>query len=146
MAEQLNDHATATAFLAMDHAGRQIVSVHSKISYAINWCGECIRAEAQQPLLLDHPDLPESDVTSFESATDLLVLACAYAPSPRHTQMLASIECGTWRWDCQVSGDRRCSYRGPGAIEFEPPVPFEKIQLCYEHAYGGVDDAVEHPM
>jgi len=144
MADQPKADPTQTAFLAVDHAGRQIVSVHAKLTYELKAWGECTRAEVQQPFV-DDPDLDESDVIAFKNATDLIVLACAYAPSPRHTQMTVGIEYGGFEWNCRVSGDRRCIYRGRGSVEFELPAPFEKIQLCYDNAYGGIDNVIDNP-
>jgi len=142
-----DDPLTTTALLALDNEGRQIVSVHCKMTYVLLPNGTCKLADAQQPFLLDNPDLPESDVLPMKTATDLLVLAHAHAPLINTADMTASIEVGSVRRNYRVFGERKCIYRGKGNLEFTKPVPFEKIELCYENAYGGLDESypVERP-
>jgi hypothetical protein len=140
---------TETALLSRDAGGRQIVSIHAKRTYRLLPTGKCVPAEVLQPLLTikragDDPVL-ETDVIPYKTATDLIVLASAHAPSPGTRKMVASIALGQSRWDYAIFGDRRCSYRGKGAIAFSEPESFEKISLRHENAYGGVDEQVPDP-
>jgi hypothetical protein len=140
---------TETAFLALDHKQRQIVSIHTKRTYALLGTGQCCPADKQQPFLLptaDNPGLGEADVVPFKPATDLIILATAYAPGGHGaTAMTASIEVGSARHSYRILGDRRCIRRGRGSIAFSTPSRFETMPICYEHAYGGVDSMVPLP-
>jgi len=141
--------------LAADANGRQIVSIHAKLTYRLLESGACELADDQAPFLNLEGDpskpeeadearfFPESDIVPFKAATDLIVMASAQAPGGRKTaRLLASLECGPLRRDFLVQGDRRCIYRGRGQVAFSDPEPFETIPLRYEHAYGGCDTQV----
>jgi hypothetical protein len=145
--------------LAADANGRQIVSIHAKLTYKLLPSGACELAEDQTAFLnLEHdpakPDteddarfFPESDIIPFKAATDLIVMASAHAPGGRPTaRMTAGIECGPLRRDFLVQGDRRCIYRGRGQVAFSEPEPFETMPLRYERAYGGCDPHVVPPV
>jgi hypothetical protein len=139
----------ATYMLARDAQGRQVVSVHVKRCYKLQADGRCKLAE-QHPLLMrpkhgteDEAPFHETDIVPFKVGTDLIVMAHAHGHG--RTQVEARIRVGRFDVVILVSGDRRCIYRGPGSIEFEPPQPFDKIPLRYEHAYGGFDDTVPDP-
>jgi hypothetical protein len=134
----------------MDAGGRQIVSIHAKITYLIAPDGTCRRADVQEPLLMPSLDpdaelIRETDVTPIKTGTDLIVLASAHAPSPGTREMAVRIGVNEARWDFAVMGDRRCIYRGPGSIELGRPEPFERMPLRYERAYGGVDENEPDP-
>jgi hypothetical protein len=143
---------TDCVLLAGDAAGRQIVSVHSKVTYRISPSGACRRADAQEPLLL--PDAGEdsgaeppreTDVTPVKTGTDFILLASAIAPRAGTREMLVRLGIARASWEYAVSGDRRCIYRGPNDVAFSEPEPFDTIPLRYERAYGGVDESVEDP-
>ncbi len=138
-----------TVMLANDASGRQMVSIHSKVTYRLGRGGACRIADEQQPLLVpsSEPDnaIRETDVTPIKTGTDLVVLATAYAPRAGTREMSVRIGVAGAFWEYAVIGDRRCSYHGPGAIEFSAPESFEEMPLRYERAYGGVDDAVPDP-
>ena len=140
---------TRAVLLAADAAGRQIVSLHAKITYRLQLSGACVLAEEQASFLELGEDqgaqsaLPELDILPSKAGTDLIIMASAYAPrGKRATRLTASVECGAVGRRMRVQGDRRCLYRGRGSIAFSAPEPFERLPLRYERAYGGCDPTV----
>ena len=136
--------STNTAVLAVDAEGRQIVSVHVKKTYAFDARGACSLADEQAPLFLprQEPVAPwhaETDIVPIKRTTDVIVHAHAYCSGGAPT-CLASIAIAGRKIDYRVFGDRRCVYRGPGSLRFSEPEPREGIPICYENAYGGVDE------
>jgi hypothetical protein len=134
--------------LASDADGRQIVSLHVKKSYAFDERGTCRVADEQAPLFMPRAELlapwhTEMDVLPFKRSTDIIVHALAYGGGAR--TCLASIAVAGRKLVYQVAGDRRCGYRGAGSTRFSEPEPFDTIPICYENAYGGVDETVEAP-
>ncbi|HKQ70798.1 MAG TPA: DUF2169 domain-containing protein [Polyangiaceae bacterium] len=141
---------TDTALLALDAQGRQIVSVHCKRTYRISPQGMCSIADEQQPLLgleNDPPEPPrETDVTPVKTGTDLIFIASAHPPSLGARSMSVRFGVNGAEWDYAVTGDRLCSYHGPGSISFSGPAPLDIMPLRYEHAYGGLDEHVSEPL
>jgi hypothetical protein len=134
--------------LAYDVDGRQIVSIHAKETYAFDARGACVLAERQAPLYVPRaePSAPwhtEMDVIPPKGTTDLIVHALAYGAGAR--TCVASIAVGTRKVVYAVSGDRRCSYAGRGSIRFSEPEPIDTLPICYENAYGGVDETTVVP-
>ena len=141
---------TDTVLLASNVDGRQIVSIHSKVTYQVSSNGTCRRADTQQPLLVpdsraEGEQVRETDITPIKTGTDLIVLATAQAPAANTREMRVRIGVGRAQWEYCVVGDRRCLYGGPGTIAFSSPEPFEQMPLRYEHAYGGFDEGVTAP-
>lgn len=131
--------------LALDGAGRQIVSVLVKRTYDIQGTGRCTLAEKQLPLdtrPLEGKDCPpwatELDVAPFKPATDVVVFGKAYAPGGRAAEMDLGVHIAKRSKTIRAFGPRRCLARGA----FSRPEPFEAIPLGYDCAYGGNDPAV----
>jgi hypothetical protein len=136
--------------LAVDAKGRQIVSLHIKQTFAFNARGKCVLAEddEQVPLFFPRPEprAPwhvEMDVLPLKHSTDMIVHALAYGHGARECEV--SIAVGGRKIAYNISGDRRCIYAGPGSIRFSEADRFDAIPICYENAYGGVDDTVAIP-
>lgn len=134
--------------LAYDADGRQIVSLHIKKTYAIDARGACTPADEQAPLFMPRPEPlapwhTEMDILPVKRTTDVIVHALAYGRGAR--TCTASIGIGTQRVVYRVFGDRRCIYRGTGSIGFSEAEPFESLPICYENAYGGVDETEPLP-
>lgn len=134
--------------LAGDADGRQIVSLHAKRTYAFDARGVCVLADEQVPLYVprDEPRAPwhsEMDVIPVKRTTDVIIHASAYGGGARRST--ASVAIGTRKVGYNISGDRRCAYRGPGSIQFSEPEPFDAIPICYENAYGGIDENAPVP-
>jgi hypothetical protein len=140
--------AREALILAGDADGRQIVSLHAKRTYAFDARGVCVLAEDQVPLYVprDEPRAPwhaEMDVIPCKRTTDVIVHASAHGRGAR--RCLASVSVGDRKVDYSVAGDRRVAYRGPGSIVFSEPEPFDTIPICYENAYGGIDESAPIP-
>ncbi len=135
-----------TACLARDFEGRDIVSVHAKVTYAIAPDGRCLPSQKPQPFLGEKNQLDESDVVPFKTATDLIVMASAQAPKgAKFPEMLATIELGKQRWAYRAIGERKVIYRGKGSVDFSQPVPTDGVPLTFALAYGGIDTSVTFP-
>ncbi len=141
-------HRTRAVLLAADAESRQIVSIHVKKTYAVDARGACTPADEQAPLFVprEEPIAPwheEMDIVPIKRSTDLIVHALAYgggAPT-----CLASIAVAGRTVAYRIFGDRRCAYGGPGSLRFSDPEPREAIPICYENAYGGVDETEPVP-
>ncbi|WP_394845069.1 DUF2169 domain-containing protein [Pendulispora brunnea] len=100
---------------------------------------------------------PRTDPDIFchmKSGTDVVVQGTAYSTNGPVPCMDVGVSIvGTNQPDgparrIRVTGDRRVEYRGQGHdVMFTPPVPFERMPLTYDRAYGGCDlwSAAEHP-
>jgi hypothetical protein len=129
--------------------GQHVLSVLLKRTYDIIPGQPCRRAEKDHKLIAGdvHYADPmnssvkfESDFVPFKLATDIVFSGCAYAPGGTPTQTLtAALRVGSVEKQVRVIGSRVCKYRPGAAPEFSEPRPFEKMELRYERAYGGVD-------
>ena len=143
--------------LAADGKGNLIVSVHVKRTYQLLPTGECRVADEQAPFLSGEPTelpgaspddnvFPELDIIPHKMATDLIVMASAYARAGKHTKrMIAGIDCGEFQHRMLVQGNRRSYFRPDGQIGFTDAEPFEVMPLRYERAYGGCDPTTPAP-
>ena len=137
-----------TYLLGFDGMGRQIVSIHVKKMYQLMDDGTCAGGPGEQPLLLGNAEageteFNETDVIPFKQNTDLIVMSQAWARGK--TSVVAGIRVEELTLRYQVFGDRRVVYHGPGSWRFGSPEPFESIDMCYTHAYGGFDETVPDP-
>jgi hypothetical protein len=80
----------------------------------------------------------ESDIVPFKKNTDVILIGDAYAPGGRATQVDVVLAVGSLRHTVRVFGDRFWQ-KGLLAPKISPPLPFEKIPLRYEFAFGGRD-------
>jgi hypothetical protein len=121
-----------------------------KRTYRIRPDGRCVLADEQLPIEEGSPNYDadttgttvsppcwDSDVFAFKNATDLVVQGHAHAYGSR-TLVDAELRVGALSRTVRVSGDRRCEW-SDGRIRFGSPVPFEKMPLRYDRAYGGCD-------
>jgi len=156
--------------LATDGTGNLIVSVHVKRTFQLLPTGECQIADVQAPFLSGEPSeprangeagaaagagvvgsdddnvFPELDIIPHKMATDLIVMASAYARAAKPTKrMIAGIDCGKLQRRMLVQGNRRSYFRADGQIGFTDADPFEVMPLRYEYAYGGCDPTTPVP-
>ena len=110
-----------------------------------------VLAEAMEPLCVeglrwDGQDTSsyryEPEVAFFKPATDVVLVGHAHAPAPGTKELLVSLQVGPIRKAVQVRGDR-IWVRSMGSIHMTAPLPFERIPLRYERAFGGWDRS--HP-
>jgi hypothetical protein len=82
----------------------------------------------------------ESDFVPFKLATDVVLDGSAYAPGGRPAVDLdAALAIGDVIKSVLVIGDRTAHYRPGGAPVFSDLVPFLRMPIRYERAFGGVD-------
>ena len=135
--------------------GKFIMAVLLKRTYKIIAGKPCARAEADKPLLggdKHHGDMMnstvrfEADFIPYKLATDVALNGSAFAPrgEPKR-EFIATLEVGAVKKTVRVIGDRICKHRAGGDPVFGDPVPFTKMELRYERAYGGVD-VYTHPQ
>lgn len=129
--------------------GKHVLAVLLKRSFTIVTSGLCVRAEADRPLWGgdQHYGDPMNSTVKFESdfipyklATDVVLNGSAHAPKGNPVrEMLATLEVGAMKKTIRVIGDRVCKHRPAADPTFTDPVPFTKMELRYDRAYGGVD-------
>jgi len=145
------DNKTPFAFEALhlvDEEFRPLLVPLVKATFQIGRNGQCTLAETQIP-----PDLAgtfwgedgetssykyEPEVAFMKPATDVVVVGHAWAPRKDTTEMRVGVRVGPVSKEALVSGDR-VWFRTAGATSTTRPLPFEKIPLVYERAYGGWD-------
>jgi hypothetical protein len=83
----------------------------------------------------------ENDLVLTKKTTDVIVVGHAYAPGDRAvTELEAGFKVGPVQKLLRVTGDREWQSDAPS-----DPVPFVKMPLVYERAFGGVDGKSKHP-
>jgi hypothetical protein len=132
--------------------GDAFFSVLAKRSYAIRPGRAAERREKDAPLRLvdayydgGDPDWSvvedESETAPLKAATDVVVIAQAYAPRGQSTaQMAVGVKFGEHKKVLRVTGDRRCQWRDGAAPAFTDPEPFATMPIRYDLAYGGRDE------
>ena len=86
-----------------------------------------------------------SDVCLTKPAADVLLVGTAHAPGGRPTtQMDATLAAGPVRKTVRVFGDRVWQKSG-GGHAISAPLPFERMPLVWERAYGGMDQVHGEP-
>lgn len=87
----------------------------------------------------------ESDLAVFKPSTDIVMIGHAYAPNGKPTQYVdVSLSVGTVSKTVRVFGDRAWNpgFLGPATTD---PIPFVKMPLTYERAFGGIDTSHRNP-
>jgi len=86
----------------------------------------------------------ESDVAQCKTATDVVMIGNAYSPHGREVDCLdVSLSVGPVAKKVRVFGDRVWQATGLGRVRISDPLPFTKMPLVYERAFGGVDQSHE---
>jgi hypothetical protein len=87
----------------------------------------------------------ETDQVPYKLATDVVVLAKAYAPGGRPaTWMDTMVAVGDRQKHIRVFGDRCCAWRAGLPPHITDPAPFTDMEVRYDRAYGG-EDVVSNP-
>jgi hypothetical protein len=142
---------------AQDIAGADFAVVVIKGTFS--WENRGALAVSEEPVPVLHADVfsGETDTSSIRYAadvclrkrgTDVALVGQAYAPEGRVTTHVdVGLRVGPVTSALRVFGDRHWS-RVLGIWRISPPVPFDRMPLIYERAYGGVDtthpDAAKH--
>jgi hypothetical protein len=81
----------------------------------------------------------ESDASPAKPGTDVILVGHAHAGARPQRVLEVEMRVGPIHKRVLVTGDRRWVKAGPSWVASAPPVPFERVPLIYERAYGGVD-------
>ncbi len=82
----------------------------------------------------------ESDHVPFKPGTDVVLNGTAFAPKGQALQQFdIALQVHNTTKRLRVIGDRKCQFVEGGLPVFTEPVPFKRMSLLYERAYGGVD-------
>ena len=84
----------------------------------------------------------ESDLAPFKPRADVMMVGHAHAPSEKPvTGIDVSLRVNSLQKILRVFGDRTWRSGGFTSVEASLPLPFRKMPLIYEHAFGGIDTA-----
>ena len=120
-----------------------------KGTFAIPEQGQALSTDAQAPIA--YGDEPfdkenggsikfESDIAPFKPRADIVLVGNAYAPpSKLVTGIDVCVRIGSFQKVLRVLGDRTWQSSTFSAARSTSPVPFEKMPIIYERAYGGID-------
>ncbi|MEM9461142.1 MAG: DUF2169 domain-containing protein [Myxococcota bacterium] len=133
--------------LFTDHEGHSTASVVLKATLAIAANdGICRPAPRQLPVLHASTYVGEvgrssirypADLVPIKPRTDVVFVGHAYTPGRRAlTEIAAYLEVGAVRKTMTVVGDRQWVRTRLGAV-MSRPVPFVRMPIIYERAYGG---------
>lgn len=134
-----------------DRDGADLLFVVLKGTYVYRGRGELEVSDEQCPVelvdqYLEEPGLSSvtyaSDFSMGKRGTDVAVIGHAYPLRPSDTEVNAGIEVGPVQKLVRVFGDRVWS-RAVGIARMSDPMPFDRMPLHYERAFGGGDTS--HP-
>lgn len=129
--------------------GQIIVSFLCKRTYDFEHGGICKHSKIDLPI--HTADIPyadpmsstiqyESDVTAFKPRTDVVLHGFAYPPkNSSYNESSCSLTVNQYKKDLAIFGNRVADISGEGEIRISKPDLFERIEIKYENAYGGVD-------
>jgi hypothetical protein len=135
--------------IAMDGSGAEHLIVVSKMSWRINPDGALTQHEEQKPIVTapvyrGDPQssslMYESDVVPQKAGTDCILIGHAWAPKTGTARLDAVFSVGPVSKVVRVFGERKWE-KVLGMRNRLGPVPFEKIPLIYERAFGGADES-----
>lgn len=150
--ENLTRFVFEPLFLA-DEEMRPLLVPVVKATFDISPNGTLSLAPEQAPLHLGGERWEDSDESTFryepegvffKPATDVVLVGHAHARARDTRELLVSLRVGPLRKDVKVVGERTW-YRSMGNIRMTAPLPFERIPLRYERAFGGWDRSHTEP-
>lgn len=101
--------------------------------------GRLTLASAQRPLLLD-PKLPyPHDGMLQKSAASVCATGFVYAPQGRAREATASLRVGDRDAAIVAYGPRVWQRALGGGLSPSAPLPFERVEMIWQNAYGGVE-------
>jgi hypothetical protein len=138
-----------------DRQGQEQLIVLLKATYDVSPEGRLVVAE-EQDLVVPADELrgePDTSSIEFEAemmppkplGTDVFLVGCAVAPRPGTRQMTIGFRVATVTQSALVSGYRVWREGALGAAAYTEPLPFEKVPLVYELAFGGEDKSASDP-
>jgi hypothetical protein len=136
--------------LLLDAKGGHVWVVTIKATYRLDDRDKPAVHETQEPVILSpkwsgEPGksslLRESELTVEHPGTDVTFNATACAPEGRKVHQLdVGVMVGQLKKMLRVFGER-VWYKGLGGLTKTAPLPFERIPIVWERAYGGTEDA-----
>jgi hypothetical protein len=133
-----------------DRDGSEVWLVAVKASFDIRPDGSTAVAKEQPPVLRlpEHHGEPgrssvkyDADLVLTKKTTDVIVIGLAHAPQGRPVRQLdVGFRVGPVQKVLRVFGDRSWGALGPSTS-----LPFVRMPIVYERAYGGVDPKSETP-
>lgn len=132
--------------IQLDPQGVQHWVVVVKATYRIDPAGKVVLHEQQEPVCLhgkysgkdgESSLLRETEIAYRYTGTDVIVNATAHAPGGRPVaEMEAHVAVGSLRKSVRVVGERRWINAAMDLVA-TPPVPFTRMPISYDRAYGG---------
>jgi hypothetical protein len=129
-----------------DEDGRPLLALVVKATYDIH--GEDLRlAPKQVPVNLEGEPRGEPGESSYKyepecaftkPATDVVLLGHAYPPHKGATESLVVLQVGPLKKSVRVVGERTW-FKSMGRVSMTKPLPFERMPLTWERAFGGWD-------
>ena len=145
------DNRTPFAFEALflaDEELRPLLVPLVKATFTIGEDGRCRRADEQLAPSLEgecwgkDPETSsyryEPEVAFVKPSTDVVLIGHAHAPDSQTTEMRGGLRGGALSKQLLVTGDR-VWFRTAGIVSATRPLPFQKVPLVYERAFGGWD-------
>jgi hypothetical protein len=133
-----------------DEEGRPLLVPLVKGTWDLGEAGITLAAEQPSPVLAGLP-WGEPEISSYryepecgwpKPATDVVLVGSAVAPRPGTTELLVALQVGPLKKGVRVVGDR-AFFKSVGSVGMTRAVPFERIPLQWERAFGGWDRS--HP-
>jgi hypothetical protein len=124
-----------------------------KATYAIDESGRIGLAQKQEPIrpvdeFYGEPGISsiryEAELGPAKPATDVVLVGSAVARKPGTTEMEVSFRVGQLSKVVRVFGERRWKNALIGH-SISKPLPFDRVPLTYENAYGGKDTSQKNP-
>lgn len=135
----------------LDKEGRDTLTVAVKATFTLDRRGNVAVADAQLPLQRGdvHTGEPgassvqlEDESTPVKRGTDIVLVGHAWAGPRKSPSVDVTLRVGRLARSARVFGDRAW-YRGATGIAPSDPVPFSRMPLVWERAFGGKDAAAE---
>jgi hypothetical protein len=134
-----------------DEEGRPLLLLLVKATYTLKATGLEL-AEQQVPVRWggeswgepgESSDKYEPECAFIKPATDVVLLGHAHAPKGS-TEVLVSLHVGALKKAVRVMGERTW-FRNMGRVSMTKPLPFERMPLTWERAFGGWDRSDPDP-
>lgn len=142
-----NTPFAAERFAISDENGKNLLVVIIKATYSFQNAGVLQLVEKQAEIeaadiYYDKPEnssiLYSSDLSYDKTSTDIALVGYAYSGRGLAREVSVILHVGKLRKIVKVFGDRYWS-KSLGFSSISTPEPFEKIELKYENAFGGID-------
>jgi hypothetical protein len=141
--------------MGMEPSGRELLVVVVKGTFQLPAAPESVRLhDVQVPLTMSDVFFgePGRSAPQYEAEfaprkhrCDVLLNASAHAPGGRPaTRVQVGVRIGAWAKTFAVVGDRHWE-AGVSGIGVTPTVPFARMPITYDRAFGGTDDRSDDP-